>query len=148
MSKEKVQRTNTYRVGCIVMIALVVVIILLWFVSTKLWFTPTHMVETKFSSTEQQYIFDYLSIESDSARIKKVEFSHAREHVFWVYVSGLTEKDLENEYTADEYEPMHYTKNATEFPDTIECEFVEENGERMAKFVLCLYDETLYETVR
>ncbi len=148
MSKEKVQRTNIYRVGCIVMIAIVVVIILLWFMSTKLWFTPTHMVETKFSSTEQQYIFDFLAIESERATIEKVEFSHAREHVFLVYVSGLTEKDLEKEYTPDKYELMQYTKNTAEFPDTIECEFIEEKGKQLVKFCLCLYDETLYEIVK
>lgn len=147
MSKEKVKRTNTYRIGCIVLIAMLVVIMVFWYTSAKLWFTPTHKEETKLSSTEQQYILSLLAIESDCVTVEKVEFSHAREHVFWVYISGLTEKDLEDEYTPDEYEPMYYTKNTTVFPDTMKCEFIEENGERTAKFTLCLYDERLYEMV-
>lgn len=145
MSKGEVQGTVKHRVVWIVLIAVFVLVIVLWLISVKMWFTPTFKVETKISAMEQQYIFDLLELESESVTVEKLEYSHAREHVFFVYVAGLAEKDLEEKYALDYY--GKYVKNRTVFPNIIECEFVEEDGKKSAKFYLSFYDEMLYETV-
>lgn len=73
MSKGEVQGTVKHRVVWIVLIAVFVLVTVLCLISVKMWFTPTFKVETKISAMEQQYIFDLLELESESATIEKLE---------------------------------------------------------------------------
>lgn len=47
MSKGEVQGTVKHRAVWIVLIAVFVLVIVLWLISVKMWFTPTFKVETK-----------------------------------------------------------------------------------------------------
>lgn len=141
MSKKKEKGKSVSGVGGVVLFVIIVVS----FVSLKMHFSPAFMSETKISDQEQQQVFEFLEIESELASIEKVEYSHEQDPVFYVYVSGLTEKDLEDKYTIDYY--GYYVKNATEIPDSIKYKFIEDEGMRVAKFDLSLYDEILYRIV-
>ena len=141
MSRRKAQKKDVSGFGCVVLFAIIVFV----FVSVKMYFTPTFMEETDISLAEQQHIFEFLKIKSDFANVEKLQYSHVREPEFCIYISGLTEKDLEDNYTIDYY--GHYVKNSAENSKIIESQFIEDDGMKIAKFNLNLYDETLYEIV-
>lgn len=122
------------------------IIIYLCFQSVKFW-SPTRLERNNFSSEEQAFILSYLDIDSSEAHVEKMNYTHARESVFTICITGLDDENLKPYKLSMSSENLHVEVSAFNGHE-LRCYFDEFDGRRMVVFSLYLYDEALYDIVK
>lgn len=135
------------RIKILIVLAVVIVIIICWLISVKMYFTPITEEKTSFTPKEHDFILDYFSIKSKTAKVEKMLYSQVREPIFTFYLTGLNDEDLK---------PFNLSTNSRnlrveviEFKGKeLRCYFDEVDGKRILIFSLHLFDEVLYDIVK
>lgn len=130
----------------IVLVVLGIVLGGCYFEAKRFW-TPTILEKTTFSQEEQDTILDYLGIESNEAKVEKLLYTHARESVFTIFVTGLDDEALKPFHLSLSTENLWHERSEingweiTSFFDEVE-------GRRMTLFKVNAFDEVLYDIVK
>lgn len=131
----------------LIVLAVVIVIIICWLISVKMYFTPITEEKTSFTTKEHDFILDYFGIESQTAKVEKMLYSQVREPVFAFYLTGLNDEDLKPFNLSTDSRNLHV--EVIEFKGKeLSCYFDEVDGKRILIFSLHLFDETLYDIVK